>query len=320
MPFRVVLSLLCFTLGLLAWPAVVRADPEQQLQLAKVRYENGKYDEAAGILGKLLAIEVESGDAGRERREVYREARPIHAACLIALGRLDEADLVILEQYRDDPFYELPPGQFPTPVSDRFIEVAAENRDEIEGWKRNVVADKQRAAADQAAYEKARTERLLRLEQMAAEERTVIRRSRWVALVPFGVGQFQNEDVGLGIFFASAETLAIAATVVSGAIAQDIKDTSCRPIDATLPMAESLPDRKIDCAALNDRFDVAQIVNWVSFGASASLVVGGILEAEIGFVDEEVVVRERSIPPRVKMAPQASVSSDGWYLGVSGEF
>jgi tetratricopeptide (TPR) repeat protein len=319
--FKVVLAVLCFALGLLAWPAVVRADPQQQLQLARVRYENGKYDEAAAILGKLLAIPVEPGAAGRERREVYQEARPIHAACLIALGRVEEADAVILEQYRDDPFYELPPGQFPTPVSDRFIEVGADHRDEIEQWRRKVVASKQRAAADQAAYEKARAERLLALERMAAEERTVIQRSRWLAMVPFGLGQFQNEDIGLGIFFLSTETLGVATTIVSGAIAQNIKDTRCRPIDATLPMAEALPDRKIDCNALTERFDIAQIVNWVAFGASASLIVGGILEAQIGFVEEEVVLRERPIPPRVKMAPQASVTPDGdWSFGVSGQF
>lgn len=42
--------------------------------------------------------------------------------------------------------------------------------------------------------------------------------SRWIAALPFGVGQFQNRDVGLGSFFASSEALMGATSIVTAAV------------------------------------------------------------------------------------------------------
>jgi hypothetical protein len=312
---RLLLSIVWVLISLVAWPTEARADPQQQLDLATSRFNNGRYQEAADILGALLDIKADPDSAeGKKRLEIYLAARPIHAACLIALDRAAESDAVILEQYRADPFYELPPGQFPLPVSDRFIEVAARNRDKIEAWRRDVIKGKQDEAAQKAALDRARTERLAALEKLAAEERFVTTRSRWLALVPFGLGQFQNDDTGLGVFFAASETVAVATSVVSFLIAEDVKDTRCPATDPET----GLP---IDCDALRDRFDAARVVNWVSFGSAVALVITGVIEAQITFVDERVEIRKRPIPPPVEIKPKAAMSPEGdFYLGIEGRF
>lgn len=316
---RALLALLGLVLALLAWPATAHAaDPQQELALAESRFNGGEYEEAAEILQRLLAepIVPEAADA-EARASAYLRARPLYAACLVALGRDAEADAVILEQYRADPFYELPTGLFPQPVVDRFIRVAAENRAQIEAWKKEIIDEQQTEAARDAELERRRKERLARLEVMAAEERTVISRSRWLAAVPFGVGQFQNDDIGLGIFFAASETLTIASGIASFVIAQDVKDTRCSRVPPTI---DEESGEAVDCDRLQTRFNVARAVNWVSLGSAAALMIGGIVEAQLAFEEDKVEVRKRPIPPPVEIRPDLEVSGQGAIFGVRGRF
>lgn len=288
------------------------ADAQKQLDIATTRYQNGRYEEAADILSKLLSVPVDgSTPEGAERQAVNRRARPYFAATLHALGRIDEARAVALEQYRDDPFFELPVGQFPPPVTELFIEVEAEHRDEIEALQNQVMADKQDLAARRARLEKARAERLRELERLAAEEVEIVRRSRWLAAVPFGVGQFQNEDYGLGAFFAIGETLALAGTIASAGVAWD---TSLKLGGPDTDAAGN----QVDTGALRQRYQTAQIVNWISFGAGATLLVAGIIEAQISFEETRVTKKKRPIPPPV--VPDAIVTESGAVFGVSGHF
>src|SRR5665213_1013704 len=39
--------------------------------------------------------------------------------------------------------------------------------------------------------------------------------SRWVALAPFGFGQFQNGQRGLGVFFLAADSLLLAGEIAA---------------------------------------------------------------------------------------------------------
>ncbi len=302
---------------MLAVPATARAaDPDQDYALANLRFQNGQYEDAARILERMLAepIPPDAPDA-EARKAVYLKARPLYAACLIALGRDAEADAVILEQYRADPFYELDQGVYPDAVEERFIRVFADNRAQIEAWKEKIVDSQQTQAARQAELERRRKERLAQLEAMAAEERTVVSRSRWLAAVPFGVGQFQNDDIGLGIFFATSETLLIASGVASFVIAQDVKDTRCSTVPPTI-----VDGQEVDCDELRTRFNVARAVNWVSLGSAAALMVGGIIEAQLAFEVDTVEVRKRPIPPPVEISPDVEVSDQGAWFGVRGRF
>ncbi|MEZ4440312.1 MAG: hypothetical protein R3B72_14540 [Polyangiaceae bacterium] len=293
------------------------ADPEQDLARAESRFLTGGYEEAAGILGPLLDKRVDpTAPDAAARLDVQRRARPLYAACLIALERTGEADAVILEHYRDDPFYEPPPGRFPQLVVDRFLQVAARNRAQIDAWKEAVVSKQQSDAAARAELERLRAERLAILERMASEGVTF--RSRWVAMVPFGVGQFQNGDIGLGAFFAVGTTLGVAGTIASFSVAQVASDQSvnCRKNNAASDTGVI-----VACGVLEQRYRTASIVNWVSLGTTAALVVGGIIQAQVAFVEETVEPNKRRIPPRpVYVSPTAAISPQGAFFGLEGRF
>src|SRR5262245_50008728 len=44
------------------------------------------------------------------------------------------------------------------------------------------------------------------------------KRSRMISFVPFGAGQFQNGDTGLGILFMASQALAAGSSIAFGAV------------------------------------------------------------------------------------------------------
>ncbi len=307
---------MCLTLGLVALPGSVRADVVGQFQLAESRYKSGRYEEAVEMLKALLADPiVPAAPDAAERQRIYRQARPYLAAALVGLGRVDEADEVVLHQLLDDPFYKLPRGKFPDAVGDRFIDVAAHHRDAIKKRQQEILRQRQEETADQAQLRKLREERLAKLEVLAAEEKITEKRSRLVAAVPFGVGQFQNENTGLGIFFAASEALAIGSTIVSAIIAEEVKNVDPALCDNPDP---DNPGKIYDCSGLTDRFEVARTVNYVSLGTSLALIAAGIIEAQVSLEEVVVIKRKRKIPPPVEL--KGSATNDGFFFGLQGRF
>jgi len=299
-------------------PAPKGLDAESLLDLATSRFERGNYDKAAEILAGLLRVEVDpKTPEGKKRREVYLRARPLYAACLVAMGKDEEADRVILEQYRDDPFYELPRGMFPQPVVDRFIEVEAAHREEIEKRKEDVVAGQQDLAKRRAALAKARAARLAELERMAAEKVIVTTRSRWIATVPFGIGQFQNDDLGWGAFFAVSEGLMFTTALVSFIYVETLPAPDTVDCGGQFEFVDGVA-RPISCSALTERFLIGRGINYASLGAGMALLISGIIEAQVSFEPQDVTKTKRDIPPPV--TPDAIVTEEGAYFGLTGRF
>jgi len=314
--FRFVLLVVSVVLGLVALPGSVRADVAGEYELAESRYKSGRYEEAVEMLRALLATPITAGDPdAEEKRRIYLKARPYLAAALVGLGRVDEADEVVLHQLLDDPFYKLPRGKFPDAVGDRFIQVTARHRDAIKKRQQEILKQRQEQTADQAELRRLRQARLEKLEKLAAEETITSYRSRLVAAVPFGVGQFQNEATGLGIFFATSEALAIGSTIVSAIVAEEVKNVD--PSLCNEPDPDN-PGKIYDCSGLTERFEAARTVNYVSFGTSLALIIAGIIEAQISL--EEVVVskRKRKIPPPVEI--KAAPTDSGFFFGLQGRF
>lgn len=313
-------------LSLTVWAGDVRADgAEESYQLAYTRYKNGLYEDAAEILRKLLAVKIDPQE-DEERAKVYRKARPVFVACLFGIAAvvtdaeakklIDEADAAILAQYRQDPFFKLPSG-YVQQVSDRWTRVFFEHRDELEALKDKRIAEQQ-AAADLAA-KRARLEadRVEKLEALAAEENFVETRSRVVAAIPFGVGQFQNDDVGWGVFFATSEALFVASSIISWGFAESIKSTQC-PADQTDELTGER--RTVDCDLLMTNFEIARAINYSSLGVTGALIIGGIIQAQVVFSPERTSTRKRPIPPPVTVEPTAFVSPEGAYVGITGKF
>lgn len=306
-----ILLVLLTGLGLLARSGNVHADDLQRYELAKSRYDVGSYEEAVAEFAKLLDPKNPNY---LEDAKLRRLSRPLYAASLIALGRTDAADEVIATILREEPTYRPEPGLFPQQVTDRFIAVRAELREELEEIARERMEEER---ARQQVIQQARAaqaRRMAELERLAGQERVVEHRSRFVALLPFGVGQFQNDAPGLGWFFAISQGLVWAGAIASAAVAYDFAAVDCRTyVD---------PDTGIpaDCNELEASFRVARTVNWVSFGTAVALSLAGVIEAQVSFSPEVSNTRKRELPPRIEVTPQVEASETGAAVGLQLRF
>ncbi len=239
----------------------------------------------AAKLGRALRVDSVDPIENGERQTLKADAAKLF-------------EKVILE----DPQYAPDATSFPTYVLDAYGDV-----------KRSL-ADKLNQIAIAAAKEKARQEQIARdlkdqqdayvklLEKQASSESVVDHHSRWIALVPFGVGQFQNGKPALGAVFLGLEAACIIGTGVTFAMYRlDISRGAEAIADQTLTRRDAL----LRYQAYTDRAEVIRIVN-LTFAAAAGLAMAiGILEAQIGFVGDTSAIRARPLPQKPPL-PQRS--------------
>ena len=322
-------------LGLgLALAGSARADDAQQFELAKTRFEAGQYEEAAARFAAMLDPAIApcekgpSDPGGKPCRitepDLIERARGLAAASLVALQRFAEADAHIEQLLLANPAFVPNPAVFQPEVIDRFTAVRARVRAQLEA------AAKRKADAERAARLKAEQTReegrrwIAELTRLAAQERVTEPRSRWIAAIPLGVGQFQNGDAGLGWAFLISEAVTGAASIASAVVLAGYEG-----VDVTAKTAPGAPGQvqsSVDIDQLNSQIDTAALVNRISFGAFATLAVAGIVHAQVTFVPERTTYRNRPVPPpppSLSVGPAVSVVPGvpgGVFFGVSGRF
>jgi hypothetical protein len=282
-------------------------------ELARVvsLYEAGKYGECADSLKHLLSSE---SPHPLHEVDVIENARIYHAACLIGIGQNQQADEPLRAAIRQNPQMKAPDSLlFPPQVIDRFLRVRETMFDVIRKAEDERVKRAQELAAQQEARAKRERERVQGLERLAQQETLITPRTRWLALVPFGVGQFQNDDKPLGYVFLTSEVLLAATTLTALGVETHL-------VLATSQVAKPDPSN-------GNRID-----NWktaLDYSSYAWLGVSliGILEAQISFVPEQRQVRKRDLPPKLRpetsalrVLPNAVPVQGGAVFGVSGRF
>lgn len=292
-----------------------RLSDEAELQRVIGLYDVGKYDECARELDKLLDPK---GQRPLQRRQVKETARIYHAACLIGSGRFENADAPLRDALRDNPQMEQPDALvFPRPVVERFLRVRQSMIEEIQREDLKRLEDAKRRAEDERLRQEAERLRLKQLESIAGRETIVDPNSRWLAAVPFGVGQFQNGDQGLGIFFFTSEVLALGTALTSLGIATHIDRQS----------AEIENEGQVSDA--NSRAQDWHLAGRVGSWAFLGLAALGIAEAQIAFVPETRSIRKRALPPPpvpqrtqggLSVEPTVAVGDRGFSLGFGGRF
>jgi hypothetical protein len=278
-------------------------------------YDSGKYAECAGALHELLRA---GGTRPLRDADVVQSARIYQAACLIGSGQAELADEPLKAAIHDNPQMKPPDSLvFPPAVVERFLRVreaslADIRRDEAERLKKA-----QAAAAAQEERAKKERARVAALEELAQQETIIVKNRRWLALVPFGVGQFQNDADGLGWVFLSSETLLGAGALTSLGVYTSLIH------DANRKQAQG--------KALDPRAN-SQLSNWhaaIQYTSYAWLAVTlvGIAQAEIAYVPERREVQRRSLPKevtpeasRVRIRPEILSTNAGALFGVSGVF
>jgi tetratricopeptide (TPR) repeat protein len=284
--------------------ASARADDGAELERAKASYDAGRYAEGVERFREIL--DPSSANAVHEPLAVER-ARAYLAACLIAVGRNDEADAEIEKVIRNNPVYSPDAVAFPGKVVDRFIEIKSRLKGEIEA------AFRARSAAEQAAkvkVERQQREYLESLQRLASQETVVVRNSRLIAMIPFGVGQFQNDQDGLGYVFLLAESALAVTSIVSNVVYSQLIAGYAEEKAAA-----------VDYEKFKSQVDTAFNVNVVSTTGLAVVALAGIIHAQATFVPETREVRMRPLPPPPpQFMPKVGIGQAGFSLTLGGRF
>ena len=294
-----------------AAPAEERLSDDAELARVMSLVEAAKYEECAARLSRLLDP---AGPHPLSKPQVVETARVYHATCLVGIGKTEAADEPLRDALRKNPQMRAPDSLiFPQRVIDRFIKVRDELYEELRRVERDAIDRARREAAAKQKQDNDRWAMMLTLERLAREEVVVQKNSRWVALVPFGTGQFQNGNKALGWLFLGTEVALGATAAVSTAVFTHIEQQTAEYTSQGRPPGADVKKRL-------DDWHTALVLSSYGFLGVAAL---GIAEAQISFVPEVRHVRERPLPkPGVtsSLRPDVAVGPSDVRLGIRGSF
>jgi hypothetical protein len=306
--------------SLLARPAVAHASDEDEYEMARGLVDAAQYAEAAARFGKMLdpaaaPCSKAPGPSAEGCRvsdaAVIQRARGLFAVALHALNKPNAAKDQFKQLLRQTPTFSPSPALYPPKVIVLFTE--AKQEIEAELTAATIAAQKKKAAEEEARrkYEAWQES----VEKLAATETVVSLRSRWIAAIPFGVGQFQNDDIGLGIFFMSLEGAAATGAIVTSAMHANFAACPMPPetgVCGWTPDATTSDDAKAEYATqLEGKLTNLKIANIVSFSVLAAAMIAGVIEAQASFEPAVTSVRPRKLPPKPPKPPPAMVSITG---------
>jgi tetratricopeptide (TPR) repeat protein len=226
------------------------------------------------------------------------EARMYEGATLVALGRKEEAAAQFEKILEADGNYAPDPVVFPVAVGTVFIDAKSAYLTKLKELEAERREREKRQREREEAAKKAQIERTRQLEVLVTQEHVVDHHSRWIALLPFGVGQLQNGKTGLGYFFLTTESVLLAGGVVTVPIYY-----------AQLSTVSSVftgPQESALAQAYLDRANEARIVNLVFYGALAFTAVAGVIEAEASYVPDVSSIKPRKLPDLPGVSPDAA--------------
>lgn len=297
-------------------PPVEQERLSDEAELARIvgLVDAAKYEECAARLAHLLDP---ASPHPLVQPQVVENARIYAATCLMGLGKDEQADEPLRAAIRKNPQMRPPDSLiFPARVVDRFLKVREQLFAELRAGEQKAI---ERARQEAAAKQKRDTEQweyLLTLERVARQEVVVRKNSRFVALVPFGVGQFQNGNKTLGWAFLGAETALAATALTSLGVFSNLNIQA-----ASIVARTEQPSTRV-----NPRLRNWHLTMTLSTYALLGVSLLGVVEAEASFVPEVRRVRERPLPKfrsdrgGVSLLPDVSVGPHDVTLGVRGAF
>jgi hypothetical protein len=286
--------------------SAARAEPRAELEKARAAYLARNRAEAEERVRVLVDPKT-----GVKDRAIVSQGRMILGASLLAQGKKDAATDVFEKLILEDPTFEPDPLGFPGEVINTFIDTRAQLAERI----KNAAVTAAKLEAERKAREEAEREKqrvwLEKVKAQAQEEKITVRHSRLVACVPFGVGQFQNDQPVLGWIFLGTEAALVAGTVVTlpmylYARRREQEERSGRDIE-----------RKAD--QYDQRADDIQLVNLGLVGAFAAVAVAGVVQANLVFQPEKEERKKRELPPVGRLSPIVTpLAGGGAYVGLTG--
>lgn len=262
-------------------PAIARADALTEFTEAETAYREQRYAVATQILESLIAttatVDVDP--------TVLLESRKYLAAAYLFLGRASDADRQFELLLGQDPEYHLDPVVFPREVVQRFEGVRTHFAEARAAQRDAALADTEARLAEERSRLDLERLRYLELWQIANGSSVHRENSRIIALLPFGIGQFQNRRRRLARFFVAAESVTLALYVGSYVWNRSLTGREVAPQDE-LRWRNSL--------------SATRIVNWTSGAMFATLAITGAVEAEVNFVPSHETSVPRSLPEHLR--------------------
>jgi hypothetical protein len=272
-------------------PAKPDAKLSEEAQLSRVvgLYEAAKYRECGGELERLLDP---TGRAPLRQAAIVENARVYWAACLLGAGDAEGAEAPLRAAIHENPQMKAPDSLvFPQPVVDLFLKVRDSLVSEIRAAEQTRIKQAQAEARKRQEVLARERDRLRLLEVLARQETQVVRNSRMLAMVPFGVGQFQNRQPNLGYSLLISEALLGSLCYTSIVIQSKL---TTRAYETRAQGQEVNEERQ------RANMETWGFVKRVSFWSFAALAVGGVVQAQLEFVPEFRETRTRPLP---KAAP-----------------
>jgi tetratricopeptide (TPR) repeat protein len=292
---RVLLRALLCVLWPCVFVQVARANDFEDFEAARSAYESADYAVAAQRFEKLGG-----GDTPRlTNRSLLLEAKKYLGASYLFLGKLKLAEAELERLLRLDAQYILDPLAFPEEVQRLFSRVKARLDSE-----RRVAEEEQRREQDRLSRKEierieGEQQRWARLTALAQEERVLQQRSRWIALMPFGIGQVQNGHASLGAVLAVSEVSLLLVSLVSWGVHENLRGQS--------PGANERDEYN-----LTER--VSRYTNQVSLGLFGVIAITGIIDAQVRFEGDSARTRKRVLPGDLRDPPRLTLGPTGLKL------
>jgi len=303
-------------IALVLWASIAWADERADFEKARVAYLKKDYVEASARFEAML--DPKSGTV--KTPELVNEAQFCWGAVKFAQGDVAGAHVLWRRVVLSNAQYTADPLSYPRPVLEDFITYKSSLNSEI------IQQQQQQAAQIAAQQEKDRKERIRlearvkELEKLTAVETIEVKGSRLVALLPFGIGQFQNGKTALGWFFLATEGIAVLTTVALFAPYRYNVDQYNSVLSDPTPMT---PNYRMTLA--NQYALVAQDIrtaDLITLGVLGALVVGGIVEAQIDFRPSYEYQRPRKQKAQIfdQVLPSFAPTAGGVQFGLLGRF
>jgi len=287
-------ALLCFL-----WPCLfvqgARASDFDDFEAARSAYESADYAIAAQRFEKLGG-----GDTPRlTNRSLLLETKKYLGASYLFLGKLQKAEAEFERLLRLDPQYILDPLAFPEEVQRQFSRVKARLDSERRVAEEEQRREQERLSRKESERIEGEQKRWARLTALAQEERVLQQRSRWIALMPCGIGQVQNGHASLGAVLAVSEVSLLLVSLVSWGVHENLRGVN--------------PDAsERDEYHLTER--VSRYTNQLSLGLFGVIAITGIIDAQVRFEGDSARTRKRVLPPDLRDPPRLTLSPLGLKL------
>ena len=267
-----------------------RANDFEDFEAARRAYESQDYAKSAELFQALGG-----GDTpALANRSLLMESKKYLAASYLFLGKLQLAEAEFDRLLRLDPQYILDPLGFPEEVQRLFTRV----RTRVDSERRVAEEERRREAERQSRSQQQREvterQRWAKLTQLAETEHVREVRTRWVALMPFGIGQVQNGHASLAAVLAVSEGSLLLISFVSWVVHDNLRG--------------QMPDEsERDEFSVTER--VSRYTNQISLGLFGALALTGIIDAQLRFQGDQESIRKRPLPSDLKQGPEVSLGA-----------